>query len=255
MLLNILILFMQFLGKDSLLRFGVSEILGSGILGNKMQTGSIIIVLSSLLVTINPLYVIFPIITFKICSSAGALLSVFVGSFIYLFDKCRKVFSKKICFGIGVSVILIFLIYAHSSGEIEQFESSGRIPVWIKSIQLTNDCPITGYGIGTFKHLFHPLSQRPGVPFRTAHNFLIQILFETGYTGLLFVLSLLFCLFRKLIKTKNTLCLAGLAMLVTNGLVHFPDRCIQMVPLIIVFLAYCSYKIKEKEYGFPSSDY
>ena len=157
--------------------------------------------------------------------------------------------KKEVVITIGIIVLTIFLVFAFRSGEIQNLKTGSRLHVWVKSIQLTNEHPIMGYGIGTFKHLFHPLSGMKTVAFRTAHNFFVQILFETGYSGLLFILSMLSYLFYKLIKTKSILCLVGLSMLVADGLVHFPDRMIQAILLIVMFLAYCTVKIKERSDG------
>jgi len=239
---------MQFIGYDSLLNFGLEKTTQFGIIGHHMQMGSFSIILSAFLISINPLFIIFPFITSYISISLWTFVSAGIG----LAAGMR--YNKKICILILLIIISLSGYIAHTKGKIQSnvFIKCGRVRIWQESIQIANIHPITGWGIGTYKHIFPALSKSQCTPYKTAHNFLVQILFETGYPGLIAAIIGLGFLFHLLIKFKLTLCLAGLSMIVVNGLVHFPDRMIQTVPIIIVFLAYCTYKLKERIYGKPA---
>jgi O-antigen ligase len=112
--------------------------------------------------------------------------------------------------------------------------------IWKKTIGLANQHPLAGWGMGTFKHIFNAYMPT----YRSAHNLWVQVLFEFGYPGLIFVLFTTGFLAIRLIKRNALTCLSGLAILIGSSLLHFPERQIQVVLIIIAFLAYCERSIK-----------
>lgn len=246
LLLQLLIVTMQFFNKDPLINFGVFHVEHYGTVGNRMQMGSLAVIISALLACFNKYFLVVPILFALFCNSTWTFLSAGVGLAVYFFHK-----SHNISAYILVVVGLVFVLWAIKDGKVIQTldSNSGRITVWQKSIELANQRPFTGWGIGTYKDLFHPLSQMTSVPWRTAHNFIVQFLFETGYliTGcLLLGLGWLFWL---LYKHGLWLLLAGLSMIFFDNLVHFADRMMQAVPLIIVFFAYATFSLKRRTYN------
>ena len=143
--------------------------------------------------------------------------------------------------------------------------------IWERTVQLVNEHPLTGWGIGTYKVIFPALSgdlTAKGIGFtkdfwvweyegtkgnwmawRQAHNVWAQILFEMGNIGLALFLGLigyLVWLFALVKKTAQTvLAFSGFTMIMTSMLVYFPDRMIQCVPILLCYMAFYEIKMKE----------
>jgi O-antigen ligase len=100
-----------------------------------------------------------------------------------------------------------------------------------------------GWGIGSYKFDFFPLSGLHTRPWTQAHNDFLQILFETGYIGLSVILIIIGTLFYKL--RNNKVILIGLSLVCIDMMIHFPIRVLNIVLILICFLAYCETKIKE----------
>lgn len=240
LLLNIIMLFMQFIGHDPLLNFGVFQMEHYGILGQHMQMSSFIVILSSILIMFNKWFIITPFIVSILCHSSWSFICAGLGVVVYAFHI--DIQKSAIVFVLICTVFLGWAIKDHKI--LENVDSkTGRMAIWQRSIELSNQRPLQGWGLGTYKDLFPPLSRLTCTPWRTAHNFIIQLVFEVGYplTGcLLFGLG---CLLWALFKAELWFPLSGLVMILSDGLAHFPDRCIQMVPLMILFLAYCNFSL------------
>jgi len=241
-ILQCLIMFMQYIGKDPLLNFGLLHVEHFGTVGQHMQAGSMAVILSALLITFNKYFIIIPLLTAVFCHSTWTLLSAGIGIVVYSYSKHAYLS--------GLIMLLLCTIFigwaSHQNKFSENMDSkSGRMGVWSKSFELTHKYhkDWTGWGIGTYKDLFNPLSGL-GTHYRTAHNVFVQLVWEVGYifTGcLLFALGgLVVALF----KADLWLCLSGLAMILMDSQAHFPDRMIQCVPLIILFLAYCQFNLR-----------
>lgn len=247
-ILNGLILFMQVIGHDPLLNFGLFHMEHYGILGQHMQMTSFMVIIAAILFTVNKSYMSFAVICCLICNSSWSFICLGVG----IAMSCLG-FNKK------VTVVLLLIVIVFSMGWMikdrkiitNMSMETGRAAVWKRSIELSNQRPWAGWGAGTYKDLFPPLSNlKKSIPYRTAHNFIVQFIFEFGYpiTGcLLFALG---CLLYTLYIKKQWLLLSGASMMILDGLVHFPDRMIQAVPLIILFLAYIRFVMRRNSYGF-----
>jgi hypothetical protein len=153
--------------------------------------------------------------------------------------------SWKIMALMAVSLIIMLCIYKDSPTPILHNPLTSRIPVWLATIKLSNQHPLMGWGIGSFKYVFPSLSgiRNSGLPWKQAHNDFLQILFETGYAGLIFSLTALGVLIYKL--RKNITLLIGLGLICVDMSIHFPFRVANTVLILICFLAYCETKIKE----------
>ncbi len=240
LLLNTLLLVLEFFHKDTLMDWGQNYINNYGILGHHMQMGSFAVIISALLLSFSKINIIFPLAVAVFCNSSWSFISAGIGVFVYFSTR-----DKKFAIYILVLIAILFGLYNIKSHKIQENlnHTSGRIEVWEKSFELGNKRPLTGWGIGTYKEVFFPLSRMTCVPWKTAHNFIAELDFEVGHVFtacLLFGLGwLAFALFQR----KLWIVLSGLAMIFCDALVHFPDRMIQTVPIIIIFLAYARYRL------------
>jgi O-antigen ligase len=173
-----------------------------------------------------------------ISHSAGAILSICAGIATYTFVK-----FKRYRWGIIILAILIPITYASYTGKFQKSVIvAGRGPVWIKTAQLSLQHPF-GYGVGTYKILFPHLcgeaitKQQPGREWNNSHNDWLQILFEAGFPGVILFLGWLITIVR---KVSNPIKLAGLAIIATNMMIHFPNRQVQCALIMLMFLAFCS---------------
>ena len=233
----VLLMVMQLLGKDTLLNFNQKTPLVLGTIGNKMILSSFVCILAPFLL-FNPLnWVILIIISF-ITWSSGAVLSIFagLGTLAWIkFKKWRLVF-------LTIAIVLP-ICYAVQTRDITTFQSpAGRRLVWIETAQLSIKHPL-GYGIGTYKILYPVLCSRtvtkqaPGREWNTAHNDWLQMTWELGFPGMILLIGWLVSIAR---KVKNPIKLAGLAIIATNMVIHFPTHMVQGAFLILMFLAFCS---------------
>jgi hypothetical protein len=227
-----LILFvMQFFHHDQLLNFGGTNDQFGGV-GQHMRMGSFGAILTSLLIVVNPWLCLFGIAVGLFCKSTWTLIAVSCGTF----------FINKKLFIVLLIIGVCFIIYL---GKIkENISGVGRMPVWKKTVELSNKKPIWGYGIGTYKLVFAPLARLHDTAWKTAHNDWFEILFEAGRPGLLFIITMFSWLFFLLWYKQDWICLAGLTMIMVDMVSHFPMRMMNTVPLIILFLAFCEQRIR-----------
>lgn len=241
--LHFAMFFLQFINHDPLLNF--SERSCFGIIGQHMQSSSFSVILAAALLPYHRLNLGFPFIISLFCNSAGGFLSAIAGLSMFFKEVIRKRFKIPVI----MALIGIFIAWILIGGKwhANTNDSNGRSKTWLRTVELSLEHPIKGYGIGTYQYLFPPLSQINSFPWKTAHNCWLQILFETGMVGLLIFFGYFIYLFTKLIKLLNRapirnkalMCLSGLLMIAVNMCVHFPTRMISTIFIIIFFLAYC----------------
>ena len=232
-----LLVIVQLLGKDTLLNFNLKTPSIIGTIGNPMIASSFVCVLAPFLI-LSPLNWVVLIILSFITWSSGAVLSIGAGLCVYSWAR-----FKKLRILIVVLAILAPVLFAYKTGKVETFKSTaGRRLVWIETVNLSIKQPL-GYGIGTYKVLY-PIfcsktvaNEQPGREWNTCHNDWLQVLFEGGFPGLIFLVGWLVSIVR---TAKNPAKLAGLAILATNMMVHFPMRMVQGALIILMYLAYCS---------------
>ncbi len=228
---NIILLVLQFFGHDQLLNFGGTNNEFGGV-GQHMRMGSFSAILTSLLVVVSPWWCLFPVVVGIFCKSTWTLIAVSCG----IFFINKKLFIVLLIIGI-CSIIYLGKVQ-------ENFNRFGRMPVWKKTVELSNKRPFWGVGIGTYKLVFAPLSRLSETVWKTAHNDWLEILFEAGYPALIFVSTMFLFLFFVLWYKQEWSCLAGLTIISADMVSHFPCRMINTVPLIILFLAFCEQRIK-----------
>lgn len=249
--INIFIMLMQFMGKDVLLNFNV-PVGCYGSVGQHMQTASFSVILTSALISFHPINIFFPLLASMFCKSVGGLICFVIGLMVLIKSKVPKT-------SFIIMLILAFIISSgwlvYSGKFIENTSLGGaRLGIWVELIRQSLINPIEGFGIGTFQHIFPALCKmsnvyeiRHSMSWKTAHNCWLQIYYETGIIGLIFSISYFIYLFkklsdlirRKIFKNQAIFCLAGLLMIVTNMMFHFPTRMIQCVLILIFFFAYC----------------
>ena len=201
LLLNCFLMLMQSINRDSLLNFGLDKgVICWGIIANRMQFQSFLIILFALLIQKFRKKTLAPI------TLSGVLYTVLYG-------------------GIKLHIYGSFLV---------------RLTCWKATITLAMRHPITGWGIGSYRYVFPALSKSivRGQVFASAHNDWLQVLFETGFPGLIVMISIFGILFYKAIQTRKWLLVTGLLMVCYDLSVHFPMREVQCIPILIVFLAY-----------------
>lgn len=218
LLLNGILLCMQILNCDTLLNFGLKDNKTSGVVGNFMNLKSLIIILIAFLISyLN--------ITIKNIKAWGVLIGTII-------------FIAIITYNIDHKVFMYFPII--------------RGKVWLETIRLTaynGTTAFLGWGLGCFKITFNQIAKIGVAKYEgswlTPHNCWLQILYETGFIGFTLVLLYAVDLFHRLIANKLYSMVIGLSLICADMMVHFPDRRISTVFLIIAFLAFCEYKIKE----------
>lgn len=241
--LNILLIIMQNSGQDSLLNFGLyKDFTCFGVIGQHMQMGSFAVVLSAVLLTFSRWNIFFPFVVAFFCTSTWTILCAGVGLFVWLSVRYRKLAN--------ISLLIILILFFGFSLKTDKFtsnmhEDSGRFVVWQKSLGFASQKLWTGWGAGTYKELYPPLSKSHNIPYKTAHNWIIQLLFEMGLPFTLFILMIVLDLFLKLYKAREFVLLAGLGMIFCDMMVHFPDRMAQTVWIIVCFMAYCRVQLQK----------
>ncbi len=205
---NIFFMVMQYFHKDILLNFGVGQNIGYfGLIGSRMRLESFLIVALAFLIS-------------KPGPHYWAL-----GPIVF------------------VSILIFFFAFHYTSlaGHL-----GVRLNAWGAILKLTQQHPFIGFGIGSFKDLFMPISGlKDGQGYwGMAHNDFLQAAFEFGYIGLAFMLFFIWTLGKQL-KKKSVLCFLGLLIICADMMVHFPLHQWQTVLIITIFLAYCQNQLGE----------
>lgn len=244
-ILNMVVFFMQFIGHDPLLNF--SKNICYGIAGQHMQSASFIVILTAALIPRIKFPIFFTFLIAFLCHSLGAFLCASVG----LISFVGRAINFKRFFRIFIVLFFIFccLIFVYGKFEAYFDLSRGRLGVWVNTFNLSFNHPIIGYGIGTFKVLFPAIGGilKYSLPWKTAHNCWLQILFEMGWIGLggamfsfsYLIVNLIKLSNRAIFKKQSIACLGGLLMIGMNMMFHFPTRQLNCILIIIFFITYC----------------
>lgn len=244
LVLNLVLFSTQALGIDTLLNFDRQANHSFGILGQHMQTASMVTVLVAFLFPLQSMWALILLPTAWFCHSAWTALNFIFSTGMY--------FRKKIILaGLLIVALTIFfgveVKYQKISANLKA--SSGRVWVWRTALDTSNRYPWTGYGPGTFKTIFPAImaeKKNPHIPYKTAHNFIVQLIFEMGYPFTIFLLGVLGLLIFRLHFFELHGCLVGLSLIFVDALVHFPDRMFQTVPILVAFLAYCNFCLRDR---------
>ena len=260
-LLEALVLTLQLTDKSLIAKaLDLGKDVNYGTVSNSMMFGSMICVMSFPLILNKKWYVI-PIIVISFCFPQlhRSFPPFLIGCAFYTYFKI-KTKKWKLIF---VAIFLIASVFLIKEKVSELSMRGHRGPIWVRLVQMSNDRPIKGWGLGTLKYLL-PLNtediadlgidERPearwrigqhegkGIMWNRAHNDYLHFLFEVGRIGLLLLLGLIgwiiwrFCL---AIKTEHLiLTMAGLIAIGLNMIETFPSTMIQLVPITIFLLAY-----------------
>lgn len=175
-------------------------------------------------------------------ASRAALLGLVFASFVFYFDKIRKIFSGyRLHVFAGVLVVLILSFFVlKGMGSVE-----GRISFWMNTLYLIRDHPFFGVGPSGFEVLFEQYNGRyfpshelhEGRWVTSPHNFILEIIALIGIPGALVFLSTAFLLFWRVLKLKKSLArqwvLCSAALLSPLFLFAFP----QSLPFTSMYLA------------------
>ena len=241
-------LVMQTLQMDVLLNMGRAFSRGDnycfGVIGQRMQSASFAVILSAALMPKSAYYSLFPLGVSFICNSAGGFLCASFGLIAYLHRKWKKRFLIIL----PGMLVIIFLCWLVVSGKYNANTNAtgGRLAVWIASLKMAIQRPLMGWGMSTYKGVFPALGGITGIPWKTAHNCWVQMIFEFGFPIALTVMGYFGYLMiqlarltrRALFRTQAFRLLGGLVMISLNMCFHFPTRMAQTVLIMIFFLAY-----------------
>ena len=230
----------QITGNDTLLNYG-GGLTQFGVVGHHMQSSSFAVILSAVLITLSPLFLLLIVPVSIICNSVGAFLCGCIGLVFCLKWKDNKKFLIPILLVSSVAVSSWLVLSGKLQSNLNM--DLGRLGTWDSTILLSLQHPFIGWGVGTF-HFLYPALGKTGTNYQwmMAHNCWLQMIFELGYliTGvLMFYYGQLIYRLSRIHGKKAKLCIAGLLMIGTNMMFHFPTRMIQTVFIIIFFLAYC----------------
>lgn len=243
LLFNLFMVFMQIIGRDKLLNFDNDIYFGT--VGQHMQFGSFsVIIAAALILGSYRGYLFFPYLVSFFCNATGAFISTACANAIFVYEKR----GKDAAWIMFILLFIVFMLWIVLGGKF--FRSinleAGRLGVWFNSLKMASGHIFFGWGIGTYKALFPAIGGIKGIPWKTAHNCWVQMLFECGAIIFSIVLTyfgyLIFSLFkmmkRKVSRETSYNCLAAITMVGVNMIFHFPTRQIQCVLLIIFILAY-----------------
>ena len=200
------LLVMQSLNKDSLLSFGSKEGTLYGCAMNKMMMCSLLACMAPFLLIRNKFYSIPLLILFVLKQHDFFFLSRWNSEFIY-----------------------------------------GRPNVWFYTLKTYLQHPFVGWGMGTYKFIFPAISVNFANPsagylkdatkWLQAHNDYLQVLWEAGGIGLGLFMAYIISVFVK--SRKDIYKIIGLVIMGLNMMIYFPMRMIQVIPLMILWGAYC----------------
>jgi len=200
---------MQYVGKDNILNFGLSQNISTLSVGNGMQAKSLIIVLVALLIQDRRLP------EFRILK--------------------RIIYFGTLCF-------CVYYFFAHNVWSNFVY---ARGPVWLEGIKIGLQHPVMGWGLGEWKVVFPQIAvgefNQEGAWY-SVHNFPIQVFFEMGVVGLATLLFYTRSVWRKCLDSENLF--VGLLLLIYTLSVHFPAFQTTSCCLVVLFFAYIERKQK-----------
>ncbi|MCK5581958.1 MAG: hypothetical protein KAJ18_11880, partial [Candidatus Omnitrophica bacterium] len=112
LILNSMLLILQFSGNDQLLNHGLDHISSYGVVGQHMQMGSFSIVLAACLSIIHPAFFIFPVVVGILCNSVWTIFCAFAGIIITAKSNYVRIAA--------VPILIIAMIICIKSNKIEQ---------------------------------------------------------------------------------------------------------------------------------------
>ncbi|TSC94883.1 MAG: Uncharacterized protein Athens101428_89 [Candidatus Berkelbacteria bacterium Athens1014_28] len=192
--------------------------------------------------------------------SRGGYFGLLAGTiFFFSFFLARKKYQLKTASTVAIffaSILVIFFVFFttpigqrfFSSFNSQEGSNSERIKIWNKTIEIIQENPLLGVGIGNY-----PLSIEPASTYRDpiyAHNTYLDLAVETGIITSLIWIAILFLSIFNLTQNKTSLIFLGFSSGIVSFSAHsFFDTAIfsvHVLPLLIIFIAFSA--IKEKSY-------
>ena len=186
-------------------------------------------------------------------------LIYFLNILIYKKERLNQVFS--------ILFVIAFSFYINTTDKSDRLtvdslsienlsndeSTNQRLNFYKKALDLSFKKPVFGYGLGSWKYESLPYNENKNrellVPYYT-HNDFLQIFFELGIIGLIFYLSFLISLFKKIIKIDNnykSLLIIMLIVFLMNSLLNFPlHRSQEIVPFLMVAALIFFFSLKSK---------
>lgn len=133
-------------------------------------------------------------ITVVFTQSRGGFLSL-AGVVLYLIWNSRHRFAALALVAVlgGLGSLIVPDSFYERIASIADYEddgsAQGRLNAWEAAIEMANDAPVAGVGLDNFLFAFSYYAPDPD-DIHVAHNTWLQMLAETGYTGLLIYVSL-----------------------------------------------------------------
>lgn len=257
--LEVLIIGMQLMGKDTMLNFDRPEPVFLGTVMQYMRVSSVLAVLTPFLVIRNKWY-LFPIgVLCLLSQSSSFMLSLLIGSGLYAILTLKKWRWWILLSGLVGAGTYAWYDFGSFQGAIDPANGGRLISWWAilctwcmdtsHSIPGVFSGPINwwwvffGHGIDTFLPLF-PVYKHDMNPFPQAHNSYLQLLWETGLIGFGLLIGYLGWMGTMLWKRRELLLLAGLVCLGVNAFFTFPERMTQTMFLLVLYFALCEKAIE-----------
>ena len=259
-----LILCSQYVNRDILLKaLDLGKFTQYGSVSNAMMFASLLVILAAPL-ALNKKWYVIPIfiMLFTFPQIHRMLAPLIVGCCFYIFFKIRHTKKIKVLFIIAF-LIGSFFYMKYKTWEL--FLPGRRGPIWVRTIEMANDLKWKGWGIGTFKNIF-PLNsgdiaggwtaayatkgekwniggyEAGHIQWRRAHNFYVQFYFATGWSGIFLLLGLYLWVIWRFATAPKTdqliITMAGLIVIALNMAETYPDKMVQLVPIMMFMLAY-----------------
>jgi O-antigen ligase len=161
----------------------------------------------------------------------------------------RSRIGKRAFLALSTILLLVFLyamwvglepVFAKFSRvESELYTINGRLPVWRSTLALSRDHLLSGTGLGTYVHAFRqykPVGLYLGGLIEHAHNDYLELLAETGITGLLLFIWLILSFLRS-IKMESSTSIACLVSVIAILLHSLTDFSLQIPANVLLFSA------------------
>ncbi len=248
-------------GMETLMNFGREEGIFFGTINQHMQFASLLCIISPFLLLRSKWYIVPISAAVVLCTSSGFAISILAGILVYLtlrYGRAAFVLSKEFLRWekvAGLSAVFGAIGYAIYLGR-DSFAVAwreGRFPVWgviFKSwlfdtrVNPDQSGPFSlksflfGHGTDSFYSIFAAYKHDAN-PFGQAHNCWLQLPWEIGLIGFVAILVYVGWLAVRLYQSQEHELLAGMVIISTNMLVHFPTRMTQTIWLIVAYLALC----------------
>ena len=242
----------QVAGHDTLFNFNRPEPVVFGLIANKMISATLICCMAPFLLAHKKLNIIPLLLIAVLTHSAGMLLALVLGIFVYAVLRLQFWAAKLVV----ALVLLVALLCSNAPHHAIDSFSVGRGPVWKRTIKLTLAHPIKGWGAATYALVFPNKSRDltmlgktemweiegikgTNTPAQQAHNDFLQWAFELGSIGYILLLGYMFYITYIWAKgSRDEMIAVGAVILGTLMSVHFPTRLFGAIPIILCYLAY-----------------